>query len=142
MYPPFLKITTWDFSKLTTRCNLFAVSLSTLSCCWRPTMVLDGRTTSSAKSIIKICKISGDNVIPCLPFRTISLASSLLRRESKTGLQLSPCLRPRLQMNASVRSPPTFFFSSSTFFFFYKFVPSEKHSNTKYKNKRNHFGKF
>ena len=63
-------------------------------------MVLDSRTTSSAKSIIKICRISGDSVIPCLPFRTISLASSLIRRENKTGLQLSPCLRPRLHMNA------------------------------------------
>ena len=36
-------------------------------------MVLDRRTVSSAKSIIKICRISGDRVIPCLPFRTISL---------------------------------------------------------------------
>ena len=89
MYPPFLKITTWDFSKLTTRCNLFA-----LNCCWRPAMVLDRRTTSSAKSIIKICRISGDSVIPRLPFRTISLASSLIRRENKIGLQLFPCLRP------------------------------------------------
>ena len=70
-------------------------------------MVLDRRTTSSGKSIIKICKISGDSVIPCLPFRTISLASSLIRRENKIGLQLSPCLRPRLHTNASVRSPPT-----------------------------------
>ena len=68
-------------------------------------MVLD-RRTSSAKSIIKIFKTSGDSVIPCLPFRTISLASSLIRRENKTGLKLSPCLRPRLHMNASVRSPP------------------------------------
>ena len=104
MCPPFLNITTWDFSKLATRCNLFAVSLSTLSCCWRPTMVLDRRTKSSAKSIIKICKISGESVIPCLPFRTVSLA---IRRENKTGLQLSPCLRPQLHMIASVRSPPT-----------------------------------
>ena len=67
-------------------------------------MVLDRRTSSSAKRIIKICKISGESVIPCLPFRTISLA---IRRENKTGLQLSPCLRPRLHMTASVRSPPT-----------------------------------
>ena len=36
-------------------------------------MVLDKRTISLAKSIIKICRISGDRVIPCLPFRTISL---------------------------------------------------------------------
>ena len=49
-------------------------------------MVLDRRTTSSAKSLIKICKIYGDSV----PFRTISLASSLIRRENKIGLQLSP----------------------------------------------------
>ena len=70
-------------------------------------MVLDRRTPPSAKSIIKICKISGDNVIPCLPFRKNSLASSLIRRENKIGLQQSPCLRPRLHMNASVRSPPT-----------------------------------
>ena len=39
-------------------------------------------------------------------FRTISLASSLIRKENKIGLQLSPCLRPRLHINASVRSPP------------------------------------
>ena len=46
-------------------------------------MVLDRRTTSSAKSILKMCKISGNSVIPCLPFRIISLASSLIRRENK-----------------------------------------------------------
>ena len=44
------------------------------------------RITSSAKSIIKICKISGDSVIRCLPFRTVSLASSAVSRENKTGL--------------------------------------------------------
>ena len=44
-------------------------------------MALDKRITSSAKSVIKICKISGDSVIRCLPFRTVSLASSLIRRE-------------------------------------------------------------
>ena len=46
-------------------------------------MILDRRTTSSAKGILKIGKISGDSVIPCLPFRTMSLASSLIRRENK-----------------------------------------------------------
>ena len=51
-------------------------------------MVLDRRTTSSAKSIIKICKISGDSVIPCLSFKTVSLASSLIY-EGRTKLDYS-----------------------------------------------------
>ena len=36
-------------------------------------MVLDRRTISSAKSIIKICRISGDRVVPCLPFKKKNL---------------------------------------------------------------------
>ena len=42
--------------------------------------------------IIRICIRLGDKVIPCFSCCSTSLASSLIRRENKIGLQFLPCL--------------------------------------------------
>ena len=87
---PFLKTSTFYLCRFTTRPSLLAASLRMLSCCWRPITVYERRTTSSAKRIIGIWKSFGNNVIPCLPFCMISLASSLMKRKQTRATYFKP----------------------------------------------------
>ena len=68
-----------------------------------------GHGTSSANRRIKKIinsKRSGGNWMPWLSRSTISLANSLIKRENKIGLHISPCYRRRRHKKASVRSLP------------------------------------
>ena len=59
--------------------------------------------TSSTKSIIKLCIISGASCTPYTPFLATPSANSLLKNENKVGNKTHPCLSPLGQWKKSVR---------------------------------------